>query len=974
MREPPLQLNESARLAALQRYEILDTKSEVAFDVIAKLAADICGASVASIGLIDQNRLWFKSIYGLTLAETPRASALCAHAIAQNDLFEVPDLNCDERFRHHPLTAGEFQLRFYASAPLRTPEGHALGTLCVMDQRTRTLTEHQRSALKSLAVLVMNLLEGRLARSRVLQLGSLLDQSDNEIYTFDADTLRFVYASAGACRSTGYSLGEILELTPLQLQPGIKLAEFEEAMQQLNSSASASVVFESECVRKDSSSYPVQARIQLSHAFDRPLVLGVVTNISERVQAQHDLATTHERLRNITDSIPALIAYVNREMRYEFFNHAYQEWFGRDKLLNPGMHMADVLGEVYERALPNIQRCFGGETVSFEVSGVQMPGLPEHAIVNYLPHRNGDEVLGCYVLVFDISTQKRAEEALFREKELLSVTLQSIGDAVITTDVEGKVTYMNTLAEALTGWVNANALGKPLPEILVLADGATKVRAPDPIMMALATNSASGLALNTVLVRADGAEIPIEDSASPIHDRSGNVVGGVLVFRDISATQAMAVKMTHLAQHDLLTHLPNRLLLKDRVSQALGHAARRGKRAALLFLDLDRFKHINDSLGHAIGDKLLQHVAQRLLGCVRVTDTVCRQGGDEFVVLLSEIEHLQQASLVADKLLRSIALPYVIDGHELHISLSMGISIYPDDAQDPEALARNADTAMYHAKEQGRANYQFFTAELNERTRERASLESSLRQGLGRNEFILHYQPKISISTGQVVGAEALLRWQHPHRGLILPDQFIGVAEDAGMIVRLGQWVMNAVCEQIATWRSRGFQTLPIAINISGAQIRDKNFFADLSHACSDHAVSGKLLELELTESVLMQDREATAELLNAVKRMGLRLSIDDFGTGYSSLSYLKRFPIDALKIDRSFVRDISTDVDDAAIVSAIISMAKSLKQMVIAEGVETQAQLEFLREQRCDQMQGYLFSRPVEELVLAQMFFRRDS
>ena len=378
-----------------------------------------------------------------------------------------------------------------------------------------------------------------------------------------------MYANADACRSTGY---------PLQLKPGIKLPEFQDAMQQLRSNADASVMFESECVRKDGSSYPVHARIQISHAFDRPLVLGVATNISARVQAQRELAAAHERLRDITDNLPALIAYVNCDLRYEFFNRAYHEWFGRGKTLQPGMHMADVLGEVYERALPNIQRCFAGETVRFEVSGVRMPGLPEHAIVNYLPHRNGDEIIGCYVLVFDVSTQKRAEEALYREKDLLSVAPQSIGDAVITTDVEGKVTYMNPLAEALTGRFNAEATGKPLPDVLFLADGATKVRAPDPIMVALATNARSGLALNTVLVRADGIEIPIEDSAAPIPDRSGNVVGGVLVFRDISATQAMPVKMTHLAQHDLLTHLPNRLLLKDLVSQALAHAARRDQR------------------------------------------------------------------------------------------------------------------------------------------------------------------------------------------------------------------------------------------------------------------------------------------------------------------------------------------------------------------------------------------------------------
>jgi diguanylate cyclase len=325
---------------------------------------------------------------------------------------------------------------------------------------------------------------------------------------------------------------------------------------------------------------------------------------------------------------------------------------------------------------------------------------------------------------------------------------------------------------------------------------------------------------------------------------------------------------------------------------------------------------------------------------------------------------------VADKLLRTIALPYNIEGHELHISLSIGIAVYPDDAQDPEALSKSADTAMYHAKEQGRANYQFFTAELNARAQDRANLEASMRRGLRRGEFSLEYQPKLCLLSGRVTGAEALLRWRHPQRGLIPPDQFIPIAEDAGMITRLGQWVLDHACEQLARWRAAGVQPLPISVNVSGMQLRDRAFVEDLRQACLSQAVPAHWLELELTESVLMQNRESTAELLAAVKRMGARVSIDDFGTGYSSLSYLKRFPIDALKIDRSFVRDISSDPDDAAIVSAIISMAKSLKQTVIAEGVETKAQLDFLREQRCDQMQGFLFSRPVTAEQLAQKFF----
>jgi diguanylate cyclase (GGDEF)-like protein/PAS domain S-box-containing protein len=685
---------------------------------------------------------------------------------------------------------------------------------------------------------------------------------------------------------------------------------------------------------------------------------------------QLELAAAHQRLRDIADNIPALISFVDRQERYQFFNRGYREWFGQARAIAIGMTIRELIGaEAYERARPYIQRCLSGENVLFE-NYLPAHDKPRLGLVNYVPRFNAGVVDGFYILALDLTAQREAEDQLFQEKERLAVTLQSIGDGVITTDVDGKITYMNPLAEALTGWRNAEAAARPLSEVFSLIDAQTKQRAPDPVMLALATNAASGLALNTVLVRADGSALPIEDSAAPIHDRGGNVIGGVLVFRDMSATQAMAVKMTHLAQHDALTHLPNRLLLKDRVVQAIARAARHGTRVALMFLDLDRFKYVNDSLGHAIGDKLLQSVAGRLLGCVRATDTVCRQGGDEFVLLLPEIDDGAQAARVAEKILGAVALPYLIDAHELHISMSAGISIYPDDAKDAEAMSKNADSAMYHAKEQGRNNFQFFTTELNTRVQARATLEGNLRRALRREEFLLHYQPKVCLRTGRVIGAEALVRWRHPELGLILPDRFIGVAEDAGMIVPLGQWVVRAVCAQLGAWSAAGRTPLPIAINVSGAQVRDKAFVEDLRHACAASDVPPGLIELELTESVLMHDVPATADLLRALKQMGLRLSIDDFGTGYSSLSYLKRFPIDALKIDRSFVRDISSDPDDAAIVSAIISMAKSLKQEVVAEGVETQAQLDFLRLRQCDQMQGFLFSRPVTAQALAQQFF----
>ncbi len=429
------------------------------------------------------------------------------------------------------------------------------------------------------------------------------------------------------------------------------------------------------------------------------------------------------------------------------------------------------------------------------------------------------------------------------------------------------------------------------------------------------------------------------------------------------------VRMAHLAQHDALTDLPNRILLNDRLAQAIALARRQGKQLAVMFLDLDRFKHINDSLGHAVGDQLLQSVAQRLTAVVRSSDTVCRQGGDEFVILLADVEHAEDAALSAQKILAALTVPHRIDQLELHVTVSIGISIYPDDGQDADTLIKSADTAMYHAKEGGRNNYQFFEPDMNVLAVERHSIEGGLRRALERQEFMLHYQPKIDLESGVISGVEALVRWQHPQRGQILPEQFVWIAEDCGLIVPIGAWVLREACREAQTWQDAGLPPIPVAVNISAVQFRHKDFLQSLADILNDTGLAPRYLELELTESVLMHDADSTACVLKALKAMGVRLAIDDFGTGYSSLSYLKRFPIDTLKIDQSFLRDIThatADSDDAAIVAAVVSMGKNLNQRVIAEGVETREQLAFLQAQGCGEGQGFYFSRPVtaEELV----------
>jgi diguanylate cyclase (GGDEF)-like protein/PAS domain S-box-containing protein len=556
--------------------------------------------------------------------------------------------------------------------------------------------------------------------------------------------------------------------------------------------------------------------------------------------------------------------------------------------------------------------------------------------------------------------RKAVEDALFVEKERAVVTLNSIGDAVLCTDISGNITYLNFVAATMTGWPCEEAIGKPLAEVFRIIDGTTRKTARDPMEMAVEENRTVGLTVNCILIRRDGFESAIEDSAAPIHDRAGRVTGAVIVFHDVSAARAMSLQMTYLAQHDLVTNLPNRLLLNDRISQSIALARRQNRAIAVIFLDLDRFKYINDSLGHATGDKLLQSVSKRLLASVRRSDTVSRQGGDEFVILLSEITHPEDAARTARKILLSLSAPHSIGVQNLHIDGSIGISVYPEDGEDTETLIKNADMAMYHAKENGRNNFQFFKTEMNLKSVERQSLEGSLRCALEREELLLHYQPKVNLDTGEITGVEALIRWQQPERGLVPPSQFVPVAEDCGLIVQIGRWVLHEACRQARAWQNAGLPALPIAVNVSAVEFRDKGFVEGVRAILSETGLEARYLELELTEGVLMDHAKSTAAVLRELKMMGVQLAVDDFGTGYSSLSYLRQFPIDVLKIDQSFVHQITADPDDSRIVSAIINMGKSLKHLVVAEGIETQLQRAYLQTQQCAEGQGYLFSRPL--------------
>jgi diguanylate cyclase (GGDEF)-like protein/PAS domain S-box-containing protein len=567
--------------------------------------------------------------------------------------------------------------------------------------------------------------------------------------------------------------------------------------------------------------------------------------------------------------------------------------------------------------------------------------------------------------------RKIMEEALFAEKERAQVTLSCIGDAVVCTDISGDITFLNPVAETMTGWSLTEAVGRPMAEIFRTLNVTSTEPTETTAELAILQIRSVHLPPSCTLIRRDGLEIPIEDSIAAIHDRQGQAIGAVIVFRDVSVAQAMAQQITHSAEHDFLTGLPNRMLLNDRISQAIAAARRHAKQVAVLFLDLDGFKHINDSLGHPVGDKLLQSIGKRLVSSVRGADTVSRQGGDEFVVLLPDLQQAEDAAVMAGRILRDVAEPHTIDLHDLHVTTSIGVSVFPDDGADAETLIKNADTAMYQAKENGRQSFQFFKPAMNARAVARQSIEESLRRALERREFTLHYQPKINIKTGAITGAEALIRWTHPGRGPISPAQFIPIAEDCGLILPIGRWVMRHACEQARAWVEAGLHPTTMAVNVSAMEFRDDDFLKSLFSILKESRLSPRALEIELTESVLMKRVGSAALILQTLRKSGVKVAIDDFGTGYSSLSYLRKLPIDTLKIDQSFVGQIVGGDDNAAIVTAVISMARSLKLRVVAEGVETLETLAFLHAHQCEEAQGHYFSPPVPAEQFAQLLER---
>ena len=589
-------------------------------------------------------------------------------------------------------------------------------------------------------------------------------------------------------------------------------------------------------------------------------------------------------------------------------------------------------------------------------------GATDYVVTNQLDTRSLCQMIA------SMFERRGVDEQRFVERERAEITLNSIGDAVLTTDTRGNITYLNAEAEALTGWTRSEAFARPLPEVFDVTDGLTGQPAEDPSRMATELNRKVRLKGNYVLVGRGGAETSIEHSVAPIHDRHGEILGAVIIFRDVIVSRERRLQMLHLAEHDALTELPNRLLLSDRLTRSLALSRRYGRRLAVLFIDCDKFKQVNDTLGHAIGDQVLRSIAKRLTACVRESDTVSRHGGDEFLILLSEVDHADAAGVIAEKIVQSVSEPHYLAGHELQLTVSVGISLYPEDGQDAQSLIMRADAAMYHAKNSGPNRIGFYRPGMDAPALARSSLESELRTALDLEQFVLHYQPTINLETGAISGAEALMRWRHPSRGLVPPDQFIPAAEATSLIIPMGRWALREACRQAKAWQDLGLPPIPIAVNVSALQFRTPGFLDDIQRFLRETPLDARFLELELTESALMVDSSSTVPLLKMLKRSGVILKVDDFGTGPSSLTYLQHCPVDVLKIDQSLVREILPTPDGAPLVRAVIAMGKGLGCRVIAEGVETRQQLAFLRAEQCDEGQGYHFSPAVDAEAFARL------
>jgi diguanylate cyclase (GGDEF)-like protein/PAS domain S-box-containing protein len=687
---------------------------------------------------------------------------------------------------------------------------------------------------------------------------------------------------------------------------------------------------------------------------------GIARDITQRRQMEEVLRQSEERYRTILDEMEDAYYEVDIVGNYTFVNDAVCRHLGypREELIGASFREA-ITKEDIEALYKAFSRIYSTGKPERDIfyKVLRKDGTIGFAENTGFPLRNQKgEIIGFRGVGRDITQRKQMEEALRQSEERYRTIIKEMEEWYFETDLAGNITFFNDIFAEVLGYSQKELTGLNFQSFV-------KKEEADSVYRLFHQVFKTGKPTRNFpyeFIQTDGTVISAEFSIFPKRDKDGIVYGFRGVGHDITERKQAEKKIQYQATHDALTGLPNRLMFSQLLNQAIKSAHRYKRQFAVLFMDLDRFKIINDTMGHDAGDELLQEIAARLKNTLRAVDVTARLGGDEFVILIDEVSDINNVATVAHKILNSIIKPLIIMGQECRVTASIGISIYPKDAEDEQSLMKNADMAMYLAKEGGKNNYQFYSEDIQSKSLERLSIEKNLRFALERNELFLHYQAKLDFKTDVITGVEALLRWQNPYLGSVTPTQFIPVAEETGLIVSIGKWVMRTACKQNVAWQQEGLPSVCMAVNLSLRQLTDENLIDDIRGALNDSGMEPNLLELEITESMVMHNPARMISILAKIKSMGVRLAIDDFGTGYSSLAQIKHFPIDTLKVDRSFIRNIPQDAEDKAITEAIIAMGKTLSLTVVAEGVETQEQLNFLREHSCDEMQGYHLSKPI--------------
>ncbi|MCX5850382.1 MAG: PAS domain S-box protein [Deltaproteobacteria bacterium] len=785
----------------------------------------------------------------------------------------------------------------------------------------------------------------------------------------------FTFFNDSTCFLLGYSKEEMMGMNNRQYTDKENAKILYQAFNKVYKTGAPAKEFDWQITRKDGTKRYVEASISLKKdSSGKPTAFrGVTHDVTERKQAEEALRQSEERYRTILETIQEGYFEIDLTGSFTFCNDSMYRLYGYSKEEMMGMNNQKYTDKENAKklfqAFNNIYNT--GEPINelaWQVIRKDKTKRYVEASASLKKDLSGKQI-GFKGILRDVTERKQMENALRQSEEKYRSILENIQEAYFEVDITGNFTFFNDSLCRITGCSREELVGVNHRQF---TDKETAKEVFQAFNRVYNTGEPS-TGFDWLIIRKDGAKRYIEASVSLQKDLSGKPSGFKGIIRDITERKRIEQQLNHMATHDVLTGLPNRLMFSQLLNQAILSAQRRKKQLAVFFIDLDRFKTINDSLGHEAGDQLLKEIASRFRKSLRAVDVVGRLGGDEFVILIEEVNEISQAATVAHKILNTAIRPIVLMGEECRVTASIGISIYPRNGEDEQSLMKNADIAMYFAKEEGKNNYQFYSKDIQSQSNERLSIETNLRLALERKEFSLQYQARLDFKTGVITGVEALLRWNNQYLGSVTPTQFIPVAEETGMIVSIGRWVLKTACAQNVAWQKQGLPPVCVSVNLSLRQLMDDNLLKDIESALNDSGMAPNLLELEITESMVMHNPTRLIALLTKIKEMGVRLAIDDFGTGYSSLAQIKHFPIDTLKVDRSFIRNLPQDPEDKAITEAIITMGKTLSLTVVAEGVETQEQEDFLREHICDEMQGFYFSKPVTPDLFGTLLRNHD-